>query len=110
MEEMLTDAQAPMLMIVYGCGTVAVCGLLALMYWHAWRKREELDLNEFERLDTVQSIGAQLITGGVALLSALIALGRTPHAASYAGMLYPVVLPVGHTIWGSICGRRKRRL
>jgi hypothetical protein len=50
--------QASALMIIYGIGFIAVFLLLASLYYHAYRRRREIALNELEIFDTRVSIWA----------------------------------------------------
>jgi len=62
------EHMAPM-MSIYGLGAAAVFGLFALLYAHAYRKREELGLNELELLDTRLSVEALAFATGIGLLT-----------------------------------------
>ncbi len=101
---------APRLMQIYGAGFAAVYILFALMYVHAWRLRKELELNEFEELETRDSVTEHVGMACIGLLSVTIALvSRSEHASAYAGFVYWLI-PVLHTVLGTRSGRRKRRL
>jgi hypothetical protein len=45
------------LMIIFGVGYVAIFGVVVLLYWHAWRKQGELELNEIEIFDAQHNWG-----------------------------------------------------
>ena len=47
-----TPEQMASLMIIFNLGYLAVFGVFVLLYWHAYRKRASLDLNELEEFDT----------------------------------------------------------
>src|SRR5690349_19717688 len=51
-EAIITQAQTPLMMQIYSAGVIAVFGLFALLYRHAWQKRAELELDPHEELDT----------------------------------------------------------
>lgn len=59
---------APM-MTIYGLGSAAVFAIFGLLYAHAYRKREELNLNELEIFDTRLSVEAFAYAVGVGLLT-----------------------------------------
>jgi hypothetical protein len=61
-------------MLLYGLGFATVFGLLALMTYRAWRIRERLELDERERVITLATLRAHLISVGVAAVSCGIAL------------------------------------
>jgi hypothetical protein len=62
------------LMLLYGLGFATVFGLLALMTYRAWRIRERLELDERERVITLATLRAHLISVGAAAVSCGIAL------------------------------------
>ncbi len=66
------------LLMTYAAGFMAVFGVFAFLYLHAWRRRRELELTAVERFDTVTSIQVHLIYVTVGFASFLIAaiLGR----------------------------------
>ena len=88
------------LMVVYGLGVVMIFLTLALMYAHAYRQREALDLNAYEQFATRSSLIMNLLQGGVALISVLIAAtslfgsSYSPIIAGFSYFLYPIVLPL----------------
>ncbi|HEY4612547.1 MAG TPA: TMEM175 family protein, partial [Bacteroidota bacterium] len=52
----LEEGQGVTMMYVYNGGYIAVMALYALLYWRAYRKRDELQLNDIEAFDTRASI------------------------------------------------------
>src|SRR5690348_5370672 len=48
----MTGQQLSALLVIYGLGFAAVYGAMALLYVHAWRLRDALELNELEKFDT----------------------------------------------------------
>ncbi|HEV8201524.1 MAG TPA: TMEM175 family protein [Candidatus Polarisedimenticolia bacterium] len=97
------------LMIVYGLGYIALFGAFWLLYNHAWRRRDQLDLNALERYDTVSTMQEAAINLGVAALSVLIAFFADYHYAGIAGLTYMLLAPV-MTAYGSYRGRRRKKL
>src|SRR5262245_35993444 len=61
------------LMMVYGVGFVAVFACLALLYAHAWSRRDELGLDAAERNEARTWLFHYLIFVGVGLLSIVLA-------------------------------------
>ena len=109
-ENMLEPHQLPQLMAIFSGGYLAVAVLFMLLYGHALRRRAELELDARELFATRVSIGAAMLQGSAALLSlALLAIGGE-GMAPLSGMIYPLVLGPGFTIYYTIVGRRKRRL
>src|SRR4030095_1667693 len=39
-----SEVQGDVLFLIYGFGFAGVWGLYALLYWHAWRRRDQLEL------------------------------------------------------------------
>ena len=86
------------LMIIYGLGFVGIFTLYLLMYIHAWRKREELDLNRVEIFDTVTSIwmyGSYIVIG---LISCAMAFLNSQRMVAWAGLIYWLIGPVSGVI------------
>ena len=105
----IADSDMRTLMIVYGLGYIALFGAFWLLYNHAWRRRDRLELNEIERYDTLSTMYEAAINAGVALLSVLIALLADYHYAGIAGLIYMLLAPLmtGFGIWR---GRGRQKL
>jgi uncharacterized membrane protein len=97
------------LMTIYGLGYIAVFGVFALLYVHAYRKRESLALNELERFDTRASMRESVLNVSVALLSVLIVTIGGANLAGIAGLTYVLVGPLMtlHGVWN---GKRRKSL
>lgn len=104
-----TSDEARTLFLVYGAGVIAVFGMLALLYAHALRQRDDLELDSTEVFHTKSSIGRNLLgalVGAVSIVVALLAPDRLVGLAGYAYFLFGVAFG----IHGAIAGRRLRRL
>jgi hypothetical protein len=106
-EQMIEGGQISTLMAIFSGGYLAVSCVFLLLFWRALAKRSELELNNLELFETRVSIGASCLNGGVALVSLLIAL---VGGGGLAGVIYPVLIAPGFTIFYSATGRRKRKL
>ncbi|HET7693717.1 MAG TPA: hypothetical protein VFM44_11580, partial [Gemmatimonadota bacterium] len=53
MAGVMTRSEARALLLIYGGGFVAMFATLTLLYDHAWRCRDRLELDEVERFDTL---------------------------------------------------------
>ena len=106
---MIEKYQLPTLMIVYSAGFMAISLVFALLFWHAYRKRAQLELNPLEVFDTCTSTGYSLINSGVAFVSILIAIIGGEEHAGWAGLIYPFLLAPLCTVFGTVTGRRRRR-
>ena len=89
--------------VIFGAGIAAIYFVFAAMFWHAYRLRENLRLSAFEIAYTKTSMVAQILNGGVGLLSILVASVFTLGHSGWAGYVYLVLLP-SVALW-----RRRRR-
>jgi hypothetical protein len=96
-------------MTIFNLGYLAVFGVFVLLFWHAYRKREALELNELERFDTRQTMLESSLNCGIAIVSLLVlAIGGVARAG-LAGMTY-MLTPIVMTLNGRIMGIRRRKL
>lgn len=82
--------------VIYGIGFMSMSLAIALLNLHAWRRRDELDLNEAECIETRVELGRWCILFVTGLLSIMIA-AAFPDAWPTAGWAYAplgVVLPL----------------
>ncbi len=93
-EPVLVEAQASTLMLVYGVGFIAVHGLFAVLYVHAYRRRTALALSGVELVDTRAGIGRFVLMVLIGLTSLLLAVSPLPSATSWAGWVYLLIGPV----------------
>jgi uncharacterized membrane protein len=83
-EKVIRPEHIPLMMSIYGAGFVAVSSIFFLLYAHAYRKREELDLNELEVFDTRRTLEALLYTIGIGLMLIGVAwVGNFAHGKPY---------------------------
>jgi uncharacterized membrane protein len=93
-EPMIVPSQAGHLMQIYSLGVVAVFGLFALLYAHAYRQRDELALNASDALDTRVEIIDNVGIAAIGVLSLLIATFGGPLASAVvAGPIYFLIGP-----------------
>jgi uncharacterized membrane protein len=103
------NEQMASLMTIFNLGYLAVFGVFVLLFWHAYRKREPLELNELERFDTRESILESALNCGIAVISLLIMMVGGARRAGLAGMAY-LLTPVVMTVNGKVMGKRRRKL
>lgn len=108
-EPVIEISQMPRLFLIYGLGVIALYVLLALLYAHAYRRREALELTPVEAFDTRTSIRAHLLAAGVGAFSILVALTVPQHLVGLAGIAYFLFGPL-MAIHGAWSGRLRRRL
>jgi uncharacterized membrane protein len=88
---MIQNAQLPQLYFIFGIGWSAVWFVFVLLYRHALKQAESLELDSLEVFDTQASIGENLIAVCVGLASIGFALlGLT----SVAGWVYLLMFPL----------------
>jgi uncharacterized membrane protein len=105
----ITAGNIRTIFVVYGCGYAAVFLTFALLYWHAWRKRDELGLNDIERLRTRRILINKVAMGAIGLGSVLLALVLPDGLVGWAGYFY-FVIALYFTVAGFTLGRSERRL
>ena len=108
-EAMIEGDQMGTLMLIFGAGYLAVFSVFVLLYWHAYRKRLELDLNAVESFDTRNSIQECALNCGIAVISICIVLFAGAKYAGVAGIAY-MLTGVAMGANGTIMGNRRRRL
>ncbi|HEU4887944.1 MAG TPA: TMEM175 family protein [Thermoanaerobaculia bacterium] len=82
------------LMIIYGLGFIGIFALFFLLYGHAWRLRDELELNQVEIYDTITSLWLYTSYIAIGLLSCTIAFFAKGRYIAYAGLIYWLIGPV----------------
>lgn len=97
--------EASVLMRIYALGFVSVFLLFGLMYTHAYKLRQQLELNEVEALETRLALQESLIMAAVGILSFAVAFKNPP----WAGWIYFLLAPV-LSIHGIVYGKRVRLL
>jgi hypothetical protein len=108
-EAMIEGDQMGTLMLIFGAGYLAVFSVFVLLYWHAYRKRLELELNALESFDTRNSIQECAINCAIAVISICIVLFAGAKYGGVAGMAY-MLTGVAMGANGTIMGNRRRRL
>ena len=74
--------------LIYGSGFCVMCSLIALLYWHAWRRRHWLGLDTLEIFVTRSKIVFWLIPALTGLAGVLIALLAADDSVIFAGSVY----------------------
>lgn len=97
------------LMVIYGVGFAGIFVVFLAMYAHAWRLREELELNELERYDTRTNMIMYSSYVVIGLLSASVGATLEGPAVKLAGLMYWLLGPVSAFI-GYWRGSRRQRL
>ena len=93
---------------VYGIGVTAVYAVLALLYVHAYRLRDTLNLNSLEAFETRDRIIGNLLRSGLGLTAAFGAVVLGGYNGRWAGYVVFGLIPAVAIIHGSIGKRRAR--
>jgi uncharacterized membrane protein len=94
-----TTYQLSQLWLIYSAGVIAVYGLFALLYRYAYKKRHELELNEYEVLSTRNAIIHFAGLASVGIIVSIAALVLPSAYVGYAGFLFCL-----NAIWGWVAG------
>ncbi|HEX9919823.1 MAG TPA: TMEM175 family protein [Pyrinomonadaceae bacterium] len=97
------------MMIVFSIGYVAVFAVFTLLYWRAYTKRGELELNPLEVLDTRTELGENVLHMCIGLLSIGLASPGSRGFVALAGFIYMLIGPV-MTAHGMIMGKKRKKL
>jgi len=104
----ITARQVPLLMEIFSAGFLAVACLFMLLYAHALRRRDVLELSALEVFDTKVSIGAAAINAFTAIASIAIAWTAPIRSSGFSGVIYPILLGPSFTIYYTVAGRKRR--
>jgi uncharacterized membrane protein len=107
LDAMIGPHAVPMLMTIYGLGFAAVFGILAVLYWNAYRKRAALELDAHEALLTEHSLFENIGVACIGLLSAMVAHMLPIGKSGLAGFAY-FLIPAYATACGMYFGRRAK--
>lgn len=94
------------LMMIYSAGFIGLYVIFALLYLHAYRLREALDLNPMESYETRGVVQENVLMIGIGLLAIMLASLRQP---SLSGMSYALIGPL-QTLLGARHGKRRKEL
>ena len=104
-----SNEQMGTLMLIFGFGYFAVFAVFVLLHLHAYRKREQLELTEIERFDTLSSIQESALNCGIALVSICIVMFAGSRYSGLAGLTY-MSTGIVMAIHGFIMGSRRKKL
>ena len=90
----ITAAHGTTVMVMYAGGMIAVFGVLAALYAHAWRRRDMLGLNARECHMTVTSLQHLSIYCLVGCVAILIAVAGGGGALPLAGLSFVLLGPL----------------
>ncbi len=108
-EPFIAPSQGPLLMIIYGLGYATVFFIFTLLYVHALRKQNDLELSRTEVYDTQTSILENAMMAAIGLFSAALAASLPASKAGLAGFAF-FLIAVGRSIIGARRGEGRRKL
>ncbi len=91
----MTGPQFSNLLVIYGLGFSAVYFALGLLYLHAYRLREKLDLTALEKFDTRNHLFRFAALIAIGLLAAVLA--RIPVVRNWSTLVYLLLFPILRT-------------
>lgn len=94
-QSVITRSEFSTLLVIYGLGFAAVYLALLLLYLHAYRMRDALELTELEKFDTRYQIYRLVTLVGMGLLAALLAC--VPLFGNWSSFVYILLFPTLRT-------------
>ena len=88
----MTHSEFSALLVIYGLGFAAVYLAQTLLYLHAYRLREALELTELEKFDTRYQISRLLTLVAFGLIAALLAC--IPLLRNWSSLVYILLFPI----------------
>ena len=101
-----------LLMTAYGAGATLIFMAMAWLYRHAYKRREELELNEYEAFATKVSLWQNLLMSSIPFISTVVAFfhpfGYGAVNFGIAGFIYMLYPPVMMTFGFKVKRRTKK--
>ena len=104
---MIEASQSPSLMIIYSIGYLAIFLIFVVLYIHAYRQREHLELDRYEIFYTKYQIQVFMSHVLVSLISIIISIIGGQNLIAYSGLVYFLLGPI-LSIHGWIMGKKGR--
>lgn len=105
------DLDMRLLMTAYGIGAMLIFLTLSLLYKHAYKRREDLELDDYEVFVTKTSFTHNLLMSSIPFLSSIISIfqifGDGPINYIIAGFIYMLYVPVMFTFGRMVSKRMK---
>lgn len=104
----MTFGSGATLMLLYSAAVLLLFAVFALLYWHALRQREELELDGLGIFDARSGMWRHLLTAGIALVS-LVLVFAMPGRVHWAGLIYFLMGPA-HAAFGFARSAQRARI
>jgi uncharacterized membrane protein len=88
----MTTSQLSILLMIYGLGFAAVYLAITLLYLHAWRLRDALELTDLEKFDTRYLMFRLLTLSAFGVIAA--GLAQIPAIRDWSAFVYLLLFPV----------------
>ncbi len=106
----LSDYDNRFLMVAYSSGVVAVFVVFLLLYWNAYRHREQLRLSPAEIFDTFTGMRAHAMSASLGVTSIILATTLPMDwRFSFAGLIYALEGPL-QGVNGWLSGSRREKM
>jgi uncharacterized membrane protein len=102
-----SESQMGSLMLIFGVGYFAIFLVFVLLHFHAYRRREQLELNTLEQFDTISSIQESALNCAIALVSISLVWFGGYRYSGLAGMTY-MLTGLVMAVHGFVMGSRRR--
>ena len=76
---------------IYGLGFGVLCGIIALLHAHAFRRRTVLSLNEYEQVQTLWDVYAWCILSSCGFIALMLSQVLQGEDVVYAGWIYSLL-------------------
>ncbi len=91
--ERMTLPQLSTASTIYGLGFVVLFVMFALLYRHAYSKRDELQLDALETFDVKWFAGSHLVSAAVGMIATLVAILAPPRYAPLSPVCFGLMGP-----------------
>ena len=106
---MIIPSQSASLMIIYSAGYLAIFLIFVILYFHAYKLRKKLELNEYEIFYTKYYIQVFSFHVLISLSSTIIAFFGGLHFIALAGFIYFLLGPI-LALHGWISGKKGKTI
>ena len=93
--------------VLYGLGFFILMTLFALLYFHAYRRRHQLELSPLEAFESRSIGGHHVVSASVGLLAMLLALVLPRQLAFLSPMSFALMGPA-HYVFGRVQSRKRQ--
>jgi uncharacterized membrane protein len=106
---MIKESQEPLLMSIYGLGYLIIYLLFYLMYRHAVKNAESIELTKRELYETKTAMYVNMLNVGIGSLAVIVAIITPVQYSGLSGYTY-FLIPFSYTLWFGYRSRKARKL